>query len=398
MEFAFSQEQQMIRDTAEAFLKASSSSARVRSAMVSATGFDADLWTRISQEMMWPAIHIPEQYGGLGLGYVEQVAIFEQMGRYLLCSPYFSTVALACNALLQTASHDQQSYYFEQILAGKTASLAATGIASEKACDTNVTYVANEHGFLLNGRYAQVIDGASAELLILAAQHRDSAETSLFICEPSVVGLQPKTLATMDQTRRIAELELSNLQLPPAALLGTEGQAAALQKTLDLAAIALAAEQLGGMQQCLDAAVDYARERQQFNRPIAGFQAVKHLAADMMLRSETARSAVYYAACIADDALQQGPLANELCEAASIAKSWCSEAYFKNASDALQIHGGVGFTWEYDIHLYFKRAKASQHLLGDSDHHRERVAQGLLDGAVLRSCSLAKRMSSSGKT
>jgi alkylation response protein AidB-like acyl-CoA dehydrogenase len=133
------------------------------------------------------------------------------------------------------------------------------------------------------------------------------------------------------------------------------------------------------MQQVLDITVDYTKTRNQFGRSIAGFQAIKHKAADMMLRNEVARSAVYYAACIADDVLSAGPLADELAEAASIAKSYCSEAYFKNAGEALQMHGGVGFTWEYDVHLYFKRAKASEHFLGNSSYHRERVAGGLLD-------------------
>ena len=170
--------------------------------------------------------------------------------------------------------------------------------------------------------------------------------------------------------------------MPAGAKLACEsGDAAdALNKTLQLATVALAAEQAGGMQQLLSSAVEYTQERKQFNRPIASFQSIKHKAADMMMRNEVARSSIYYAACVADEALNGGELSAELPEAASIAKAWCSEAYFKNAGEAMQMHGGVGFTWEYDVHLYFKRAKASEHLLGNSDQHRENIAALLLDG------------------
>ena len=162
--------------------------------------------------------------------------------------------------------------------------------------------------------------------------------------------------------------------------MGEPGQAGeALATVIDLATIALAAEQVGGCQQLLDMTVAYTSERVQFNRTIASYQAVKHKAADMMLKTEVARSAIYYAACVAQEALEGGPLAGELSEAASVAKSYCSDAYFAIAGDALQLFGGVGFTWEYDVHLYFKRAKSSEHLLGNGAYHRERLARALLD-------------------
>ena len=152
-----------------------------------------------------------------------------------------------------------------------------------------------------------------------------------------------------------------------------------LSRVIDLAAIALAAEQVGGCQRLLDMTVEYTSDRVQFNRPIASFQAVKHKAADMMLRTEVARSAIYYAACVAQEAIEGGPLGGELTEAASVAKSYCSDAYFAVAGDALQLFGGVGFTWEYDIHLFFKRAKSSEQMLGNGAEHRERLAAMLLD-------------------
>ena len=203
---------------------------------------------------------------------------------------------------------------------------------------------------------------------------------SLFTLPADRQGVSRRWLPTMDQTRKQAEITLDNVIVPAEALMGDAGSAwPALQRTIQLGSIAISAEQMGGAQQVLDLAVDYSKERYQFNRPVASFQAIKHKAADMMLQAEVARSAVYYAACVANDALQGGPLSTELAEAASVAKAWCSDAYFRNAGDAIQIHGGVGFTWEYDVHLYFKRAKSTEHFLGNGAWHRELVAGLLLD-------------------
>lgn len=384
MEFAFTQEQEMIRDTAASFLKDASTSAAIRSAMASDLGYSPELWQRICSEMYWQALHIPEQYGGMGLGYVELVAVLEQMGRYLLCSPYLATVAMATNALLIAGSDSQKSEILPQLIEGKTATLAFNcGGNVWNSNAINASYRHDGNDLILNGEYRYVLDGHSADYLILAAREEGSSGDdgiSLFVCEAENDGIQRSLLPTMDQSRRQASIQLNNLRLSKQTLMGEFATAAKpLAKILDLATIALAAEQAGGMQQVLDITVDYTKTRNQFGRSIAGFQAIKHKAADMMLRNEVARSAVYYAACIADDVLSAGPLADELAEAASIAKSYCSEAYFKNAGEALQMHGGVGFTWEYDVHLYFKRAKASEHFLGNSSYHRERVAGVLLD-------------------
>ena len=384
MEFAFTQEQEMIRDTAASFLKDASTSAAIRSAMASDLGYSPELWQRICSEMYWQALHIPEQYGGMGLGYVELVAVLEQMGRYLLCSPYLATVAMATNALLIAGSDSQKSEILPQLIEGKTATLAFNcGGNVWNSNAINASYRHDGNDLILNGEYRYVLDGHSADYLILAAREEGSSGDdgiSLFVCEAENDGIQRSLLPTMDQSRRQASIQLNNLRLSKQTLMGEFATAAkSLAKILDLATIALAAEQAGGMQQVLDITVDYTKTRNQFGRSIAGFQAIKHKAADMMLRNEVARSAVYYAACIADDALSSGPLADELAEAASIAKSYCSEAYFKNAGEALQMHGGVGFTWEYDVHLYFKRAKASEHFLGNSSYHRDRVAGVLLD-------------------
>ena len=385
MEFAFTEEQQMIRDTAQAFLSEVSTSEAIREAMATEQGFKDELWQRICGEMYWQAIHIPEQYGGMGLGYVELVAMLEQMGRYLLCSPFFSTVCLATNALLLAGSEQQKSEYLAKICEGSlTATVAYTGTSGLWNADA-VEGVAKKDGdnFVLNGSYRYVLDGHTAGLLIVAARTEGSSGEegiSLFAVPADTAGVEREWLATVDQTRKQAQVVLNNVVVASSNLMGEEGKAwPSLEKVIQLATVATAAEQMGGSQQVLDLTVEYTKERVQFGRPVAGFQAVKHQAADMMLRTEVARSAVYYAACVAEESINGGPLEGELAEAASVAKAYCSDGFFKNAGDAIQLHGGVGFTWEYDVHLYFKRAKSSELFLGNGAYHREKVAQMLLD-------------------
>ncbi len=385
MEFAFTQEQEMIRDTAAAFLAEVSDSEAVRRAMATEQGYDVELWRRICTEMVWQAIHIPESCGGMGLGYVELVAMMEQMGRYLLCAPYFSSVCLAGNALLVAGSDAQQAQWLGQLCAGElTATLAFNGGSRHwDAASVTATLHREGDGYVLNGDYRYVIDGDTADLLIVAARAVGTSGTqgvSLFLLPASTQGVSRQWLPSMDQTRKQAAVQLNNVSLGADAVMGEPGQGwESLSKVIDLATIALAAEQVGGCQQLLDMTVAYTGERVQFNRTIASYQAVKHKAADMMLKTEVARSAVYYAACVAQEALEGGPLAGELSEAASVAKSYCSDAYFAIAGDALQLFGGVGFTWEYDVHLYLKRAKSSEHMLGNGTQHRERLASALLD-------------------
>jgi alkylation response protein AidB-like acyl-CoA dehydrogenase len=385
MEFAFTEEQEMIRDTAAAFLAEVSDSAAVRRAMGTEQGYEPELWGRICSEMYWQAIHIPEAYGGMGLGYVELVAMMEQMGRSLLCSPFFSTVCLAGNALRVAGSEAQQGRWLAQLCEGAlTATLAFNGGSSRWDAESiTATWRHEGDGYMLDGDYRYVIDGHTADLLIVAARAEGTTGDegiSLFLLPAATSGVSRQWLATMDQARKQAAVQLNSVSLAADALMGEPGQGwTSLSKIIDLATIALAAEQVGGCQQLLDMTVDYTSERVQFNRTIASYQAVKHKAADMMLQTEVARSAIYYAACVAQEALEGGPLAGELREAASVAKSYCSDAYFAVAGDALQLFGGVGFTWEYDVHLYFKRAKSSEHLLGNGVFHRERLARMLLD-------------------
>jgi alkylation response protein AidB-like acyl-CoA dehydrogenase len=387
MEFKFTEEQEMIRDTAAAFLVEVSTSAAVREAMATQLGYDPQLWQRVCREMFWQAIHIPEEYGGMGLGYVELVAMLEQMGRHLFCSPFYSTVCLAATALLVAGNEAQKAQYLPQIVAGTTATLAYTG-SSGRWDAAAVDVICEKEGdtYTLNGSYRYVPDGHSAELLVAAARTpgTEGAEgISLFVLPAASAGIHRQWLPTMDQTRKQARLVFDNVSVPAAALMGQQGQAwPQLDKIIDLATVAIAADQVGGAQQSLDITVDYLQERVQFGRVIASYQAVKHKAADMMLKAEAGRSAIYYAACIADEALVGGELGEQLSEAASIAKAYCSDAYFFNAGCGIQLFGGVGFTAEYDIQLYFKRARSTETFLGNGAYHRERLARQLLDSEV----------------
>ncbi|WP_439862287.1 acyl-CoA dehydrogenase family protein [Pseudomonas sp. MBLB4136] len=386
MEFAFTAEQLLIQETAERFLAEVADSTAVRLAMSSAAGYDASVWQRIAEEMCWPALHIPEQYGGLGLGFVELSILLEQMGRYLLCSPFYATACLATPALLLSSNEQLKMRWLPSIADGTTtATLAFASTESWGTDAVQATARTTPNGFSLNGQYPQVVDGAQATLLIVAARTCGSSGDSgisLFTLPADTPGVVRSALPTLDQTRRLGRIELQDVEVDVTQLIGEPGQCGTqLLEALQLACIGLAAEQVGGAQQALDMTVAYTRERQQFGRSIASFQAIKHRCADMMLQLECARSAAYYAACVAQEHLEANAEANisdSLAAAAATTKIQASEAFFHCAAESIQLHGGVGFTWEYDPHLYFKRARASEQFLGSPTLHRERLANEIL--------------------
>jgi len=378
LNFAFTEEQEELRAAARAFLADHSGSEQVRAAMASERGWDPGVWKRIGTELGWPSVIVPEPCGGIGLGAVELVALMEPMGEALLCAPFFSSVCLAAQAVLAAGSEAQQKEWLEPLAAGEArAALASTEAEGPDGGWTpeETALVARPDGdaFVLDGRKRFVVDGHTADWLVVSGRAAGTAGeegVSLFVVPGDAAGLERRALPTMDATRRLAELVFDGVRVSRAALLGAEGAGAApLRRALDLGCVALAAEQVGGAQRCLDLSVAYAKERVQFGRPIGSFQAIKHKCADMMVRVETARSAAYYAGCVA---AEERP---ELPRAASLARAYCSEAFFHCAAESIQILGGVGFTWEYDPHLYFKRARASEALLGTPAWHRERVAR-----------------------
>jgi alkylation response protein AidB-like acyl-CoA dehydrogenase len=365
--FAFNEEQEELRKTVRSFLEAKSPESAVREQMDTEAGFDAAVWQQMGEQLGLQGLVIPEEYGGSGYGYIELIVILEEMGRALLCAPFFSTVVLAGNTLIHSGDDAAKADYLPGIASGETIAALAFTEENGRWDEEGVTATATKDGdtWKLSGTKTYVIDGHTATLLIVAA--RTDAGVSLFAVDPAAAGVTRTPLATMDQTRKQARIDLDGVE---GRLIGTDGEGwTVLSQVLDLAAVALAAEQVGGAQFVLEMAVQYAKDRVQFGRPIGSFQAIKHKCADMLLEVESAKSAAYYAGWCASE------LNDELPATASLAKAYCSEAYFHATAENIQIHGGIGFTWEHPAHLYFKRAKSSELLFGDPTYHRELLAQ-----------------------
>jgi alkylation response protein AidB-like acyl-CoA dehydrogenase len=367
MNFAFSEEQEELRSAVRRFMQEKSPETEVRRLMETEDGYDPAVWSQMADQLGLQSLTIPEEYGGSGFSYVELIVVLEEMGNVLLCAPFFSTVALATNALLTSGDEQAKKDLLPGLASGQTIGTLAITEDNGRWDFDGIALAARESGgsWTLDGHKSFVLDGHSANLILVVG--RTPAGLSLFAVEGDAAGLSRTSLPTMDQTRKQARLVFEST---PARLIGTNGGAAeGLTKTLDLAAVALAAEQVGGAQHCLDSSVDYAKNRIQFGRPIGSFQAIKHKCADMLLEVESAKSAAYYAGWAAAEDSDELPVV------ASLAKSYCSEAYFHAAAENIQIHGGIGFTWEHDAHLYFKRAKSSELLFGDPAYHRELLAQ-----------------------
>jgi len=365
--FAFSEEQEELRRIVRSFLEDKSPETEVRRLMETTEGYDPSVWSQMGEQLGLQGLIVPEEFGGSGYSYIELIVVLEEMGRALLCAPFFSTVALAANTLIHSGDAAAQATHLPGIASGETIATLAFTEENGRWDEAGITMAAtaSADGWTLSGTKMYVLDGHTANLVLVAA--RTGAGVSLFAVDADAAGLVRTPLATMDQTRKQARLEFSDT---PATLIGTEGAGwSVLERVLDLAAVALAAEQVGGAQQCLDMSVEYAKVRVQFGRPIGSFQAIKHKCADMLLEVESAKSAAYYAGWCAAE------LNDELPSVASLAKAYCSEAYFHASAENIQIHGGIGFTWEHPAHLYFKRAKSSELLFGDPVYHRELLAQ-----------------------
>ncbi len=372
MNFAFSEEQDELRRTIRQFLEAKSPSAEVRRLMEGTEGYDPAVWTQMAEQLGLQSLHIPEEYGGQGFSFVELAIVFEEMGRVLLCAPYFATVALATNAILNAGTADDKKALLPGIASGETIAALAFTEPNGKWDSAGITMEATKSGsgYVLNGTKSFVIDGHNANLIVVVARLAGSTGTEgigFFTVAGDATGLTRTALSTMDQTRKQAKLEFQNVAATP---LGTPGEAfAAFSKTLDQAAVLLSNEMIGGAQFVLDQSVEYAKVRVQFGRPIGSFQAIKHKCADMLLEVESGKSAAYYSAWAAGEDNEELPVV------AALAKAYISDAYFHCAAENIQIHGGIGFTWEHDAHLYFKRAKSSEIYLGDATYHRELLAQ-----------------------
>jgi alkylation response protein AidB-like acyl-CoA dehydrogenase len=366
VELGVTAEQDELRDSVRRFLTERAPLPRVRELMETDDGIDRAVWHQASAQLGLPGLAIPEAYGGAGFTFAEQAIVLEELGAALFQGPYLASAVLAPTALLSCPDEGARRDLLPAIASGQT--IATVAFTEDDGCwDPSAIQLSATpagHGWRLDGHKSFVLDGGSAGLILVLA-NADGA-LSLFAVEAGAPGLTVTVLPTLDQTRKLARLEFDGAA---ARLIGSAGDGhAVLDRVLDVAAIALAAEQLGGAQRALDMAVEYAKMRRQFGRPIGSFQALKHRLADLLLEVESLRGAVRYAAAaVAEDSA-------EVPVVASLVKAYASDTYFHVTAENIQIHGGIGFTWEHDAHLYFKRAKSSELFLGDASYHRERLA------------------------
>ncbi|TWB25687.1 acyl-CoA dehydrogenase family protein [Nitrospirillum bahiense] len=374
MHFALTDDQRAIRDSAQAFLQEAAGLDRLRATIEADAGWDAELWHNLAVDMGYAGLMVPEAYGGIGGGAVDMALVLEETGARLAMAPFFETAVLGVQTILGAGTEAQKRSLLPGLADGSTkATLALTGPQGRPAPDGVTAWLrAEEEAWRLSGESCFVPFAHVADLLLLAARAPLSAGPrgiSLLALPRDATGLRVERQPGLDPTRPLCRLTFDNVAVAPDQILGTAEEAGpVLERILATAAGLLAAEQTGGAAFCLATTVDYTQQRVQFGRKIASFQAVKHELADMMVAVEAARSAALYAAAAIDTD-------TDLLEACSTAKSWCSDAYRHCAGETIQLHGGIGFTWEHHAHLYFKRAWSSSAWLGDPAHHRERVAR-----------------------
>ena len=362
MEFAFTEEQEAFRDSVKRFAEEKSTSEDVRRLMETEEGYDESTWDILSTELAVTGLIIPEEFGGSGFGATELGIVMEQFGRSLICVPFFSSSVMAASALILNGSENDKNKWLPAIAAGGAKGTLCVSERSGSWDESAIQTTASKNGdqYLLNGEKHFVLDAHVSDFLIVAS--RLDNRTALFTLDPKDDRVQIKLEQGMDQTRKICTVTMKGA---PAQILGPD-KPAALDKIFDRSIVALSHEMIGGAQQLLDSAIEYTKLRVQFGRSISSFQAIKHRLADLLLEVELAKSACYHAAYKIDK--QQNSS-----EAASHAKAQASEAYLNSAIQCIQLHGGVGFTWENDTHLWFKRAKSSEVFLGSPHEHRERM-------------------------
>lgn len=362
MEFGLNESQEILKESARKFFAGECPIAEVRRLMETETAFDSKLWAKLA-EQGYTGIIFPEEFGGVGLGIVELILLTEEAGRALLPGPFFSTVALAGGILNAVATGEQKRKYLAPICRGEARATVALLEAAANWDPADIQLMAVNGK--LRGEKLFVTDAAVADWIIVLARN------GVFLVDAKTSGVRIAPMIGMDLTRKIYSVQFDDT---PGEKLGETSGAL---RALDVATAALCAEMVGGMQRTLDLTVEYAKTRKQFGKPIGMFQAVQHQCADMYLETESSRSAVYYAAW----ALEEN--AADAASAASIAKIYASDASRTVGNRGIQVHGGMGFTWENDIHLYYRRAKASETALGDATFHRERLARLVIDtGAV----------------
>ena len=361
MQFGLSESQEILRDSARKFFTGECPISEVRRLMETDTAYDVALWSKLAAQG-YTGIVFPEEYGGVGLGKVELILLMEEAGRALLPGPFFATVALAGAVLEATGTPEQRKRYLTPICQGSARATVAMLEVSASWDSTNINMEAV--GGKLTGEKRFVPDAGVADFLVVVARN------GVFVVEAKTDGVQVRPMKGMDLTRKLCTVQFNGAHAERL------GNSAGLATGLHVATAALVAEMVGGMQRTLDLTVEYAKTRKQFGKPIGAFQAVQHQCADMYLETESSRSAAYYAAWALD------VNAPDAAVAVSIAKSYASDACRTVGNRGIQVHGGMGFTWENDVHLYYRRAKASETMLGDVTFHRERIARLVIDAGA----------------
>lgn len=367
MSATFTEEQQELKTAAAKFLEEKSGSETVRELMESDQGFDEAIWKQMA-ELGWLGLALPEEYGGVGLGFAELAILMEEMGKHLLPAPYLSSAVLAARTILHAGSDGQKTSMLPGIADGTVrGTLAFMDISGRHGPGADLPRAERSGtSFRINGSTSFVLDGHTATSILVVASTEESA-LGLFAVAADQEAVSSVRLETIDGTRKQSRVDFSDAEAEPLERGGDE----VVFRILDEAAVALSAEAVGTAQAALDIAVEYAKTRIQFGRPIGSFQGVKHKCADMLTEVEMARSAAYYGAWAAAEEPEELPFA------ACIAKAYCSDAVFDVAARSIQILGGIGFTWEHDAHLYLRRAKSQEIYLGDASYHRELLATRL---------------------
>ena len=367
MNFDFDEDQEELRQTVRRFLEHSCAEADVRRLMATDLGYDEAVWAQMAGQLGLHGLAIPEEYGGAGFGFVELGIVLEEMGRVLLGAPFFASAVMAAELLMAAGDEQARKDYLPAIASGETIATVALTESDGQWQESSITLRAVQSGgtWRLSGAKTFVPDGFSAGLILVVARTDDGI--GVFAVDGDADGLVRELLPTMDQTRKQARLDFDSV---PARPIGDADDAwPAVSRMLEVAAVGLAAEQVGGAQRALEMAVEYAKLREQFGRPIGSFQAIKHKCASMLVAVESMKSAAYYGLWAVSSGDRELPVVS------SIAKVCCSDGYTMVAAENIQIHGGIGFTWEHPAHLYFKRARSSRILLGAPDYHREIIAR-----------------------
>ena len=366
MEFGLNESQEILRDSARSFFSGECPMSEVRRLMASDSAYDSSLWRKLADQG-YTGIIFPEEYGGVGLGQVELILLMEEAGRALLPGPFFSTVALAGSVIDALATAEQKKNYLAPICGGEARSTVAIleAAASWELEDIQMAAASGK----LSGEKLFVPDAAVADWIVVLARN------GVFLVDKKSPGVRISPMFSMDLTRKLYAVEFDHA---PAERLG---DLAGAKTAMGIATAALVAEMVGGMQSTLDRTVEYAKTRKQFGKTIGSFQAVQHQCADMYLETESSRSAAYYAAWALEENVPDARAA------VSIAKIYASDAGRTVGNRGIQIHGGMGFTWENDLHLYYRRAKASETTFGDATFHRERLARLAIDSASVAGTS-----------